>query len=545
VILFVFLVLALGARPVFASAPLNTQGSIYVSTNNFEGLNQLQNGAVPPDVQLAVGPNYAVEVTNFKIGIFSKATFSLVASYNFCQFSATCGGFDPKILYDSSSGRFFLTTANYGTASVNLAVSNSSDPTIVPWASYPTLLNVGSGNCPDSDRIGVTDDKIIVSALAYTAGTSGCSSGFNTVQDYWVVKKSDLTSGISSPAVQGFSDSSSNLFFANTARSLTSTTTGYLVAEFVDGTALSLVTITGVPPNVPTPVKTTIPLATRIAGEMGAPQPGTNATVPINGNIINDVVWYGGNLWITANDGCTPSGDSQQRDCLRLTQINTNSPVTVRQDFDFGTNGKYYFDGALSTDASGNLEVVYGFSSTTDYPSIGVVGQDATNPAGTLSLPQTILVGTKPDLQGRYGDYFGASTDPTSIFVWFAGEYFTDLNGTCPFSYCWSTRIGYMMVAGVSSNFSPPTIYQSYQTVCKPMCHTSPNVMLNSTILTLSGFNGYGGTVTATISPFYSSAVSYGNLHDTSERTSIRQYSGVQLPSHSCRAVRIYSHPDQ
>src|SRR3989442_9295072 len=118
--------------------------------NTFAGLNQIQDGADPPDGQLAVGPNYAVEVTNFKIGIFSKATFSLVASYNFCQFSATCGGFDPQILYDSSSGRFFLPTANYCTSSVNLAVFNSSDPTIVPWASYPTPLYVGSGNFPHS-----------------------------------------------------------------------------------------------------------------------------------------------------------------------------------------------------------------------------------------------------------------------------------------------------------------------------------------------------------------------------------------------------------
>src|SRR3989442_13531857 len=113
--------------------------------NTFAGLNQIQDGADPPDGQLAVGPNYAVEVTNFKIGIFSKATFSLVASYNFCQFSATCGGFDPKILFDSSSGRFFLTTANYGTATVNFPVSNFIDPTIVRWGSLPTLLTVEFG----------------------------------------------------------------------------------------------------------------------------------------------------------------------------------------------------------------------------------------------------------------------------------------------------------------------------------------------------------------------------------------------------------------
>src|SRR5436309_7719278 len=150
--------LDLGGMSVWATAPFNTNGSVYPGTNSFEGLNQLQNGGVPPDVQVAVGPNYVVEIVNFEIGIFSKQTFSLVASYDYCQFFNTCGGFDPKILYDGSSGRFFAAVANSVTHSVNIAVSNSSDPTVFPWARYPTLLSLGSGNCPDSDRIGVNTD---------------------------------------------------------------------------------------------------------------------------------------------------------------------------------------------------------------------------------------------------------------------------------------------------------------------------------------------------------------------------------------------------
>ncbi len=63
--------------------------------------------------------------------------------------------------------------------------------------------------------------------------------------------------------------------------------------------------------------------------------------------------------------------------------------------------------------------------------------------------------------------------------------------------------------SSVSSNFSPSTLYQRYYTVCNPACYITPLTRLNSTLMTLSSINGFGGTVTATISPYNSNPI-YG-----------------------------------
>src|SRR5207253_8577967 len=48
------------------------------------------------------------------------------------------------------------------------------------------------------------------------------------------------------------------------------------------------------------------------------------------------------------------------------------------------------------------------------------------SPANTLQAPAVIRAGTTADTSTRYGDYFGAATDPTptsSSTFWVAGEY--------------------------------------------------------------------------------------------------------------------------
>jgi len=116
----------------------------------------------------------------------------------------------------------------------------------------------------------------------------------------------------------------------------------------------------------------------------------------------------------------------------------------VRQDFDYGSNGIYFFYPAMRVDGFGNLDMIYGLSSSSIDPSIAVAGQATTDPSGSIGVAQTLKAGSVQDTSTRYGDYFGAGLDPSDLSViWVAGEYHSSTGGVCgSFGSCWSTFIG-------------------------------------------------------------------------------------------------------
>jgi Dockerin type I domain len=115
----------------------------------------------------------------------------------------------------------------------------------------------------------------------------------------------------------------------------------------------------------------------------------------------------------------------------------------VKQDFDSGAVGQYFFYPALRIDGRGDLDLTYGYSSSTIFPSLAATGQATTDPVDSLAAPQTLMAGSAADTSTRYGDYFGAGLDPSHPnVVWVAGEYHSTTTGACgSFGSCWSTRI--------------------------------------------------------------------------------------------------------
>src|SRR5439155_200150 len=136
-----------------------------------------------------------------------------------------------------------------------------------------------------------------------------------------------------------------------------------------------------------------------------------------------DASWYEGMLWFTLDSACTPTGDTLARSCLRLIQIDTTVPKVV-QDFDVGASGYYYFYPSLTTDIARNLDVIFGYSSSTVYPSLAVTGQVFDATANTLDPIYVLKSGSASSQFDRYGDYFSAAIDPMAPKrVWVAGEY--------------------------------------------------------------------------------------------------------------------------
>jgi hypothetical protein len=381
----------------------------------------------PPDPNLGVGPNHVFETVNLagiiyaKNGTLVKDTFALSTFFNRPGASLS----DPQIFYDNASGRWFASILDISSRGVRLAVSTTNDPT-----GTFNLYSVSAGTrIPDQPFIAANDDKFVISANDF----SSSGTTFLGVQ-YWVLNKSELVSGASTVHFVA-SAPDTTMFTLRPVRHLTSTMIFYMITNCLGScvtdpqsttSSAQLVAISGVPPGTVAVTSHTFSISTSTQPPNAA-QAGTSALLTTNDNRILSAVWESNTLWFTGGDSCTPSGDNSTRSCLRLIELTTSgtSAPSKVQDFDYSSKGEYVYYPAL-TMSHGQVAVVYGRSSSSTDPSILVTGRVPSDPANTLEASVMVRSGSAPDTSTRYGDYFGAATDPTpssgSTF-WVAGEY--------------------------------------------------------------------------------------------------------------------------
>jgi hypothetical protein len=126
----------------------------------------------PPDMSLAVGPTYILQMVNNYVAVYDKkGNLQTGFPKNADTFFGLAAGTyttDPRAFYDWNSGRYFvleLTETNTGTptgspnvGAVAWAVSKTNNPNGEWWV-YPNNLQQASGVCPDFPTLGhdVTD----------------------------------------------------------------------------------------------------------------------------------------------------------------------------------------------------------------------------------------------------------------------------------------------------------------------------------------------------------------------------------------------------
>ncbi len=121
----------------------------------------------PPDMSLAVGPTYILQMVNNYVAVYDKkgnlqSGFPKSADTFFGLPSGTFTS-DPRAFYDWDNGRYFvleLTESNVGNpngspnvGAVAWAVSKTNNPT-GGWYTYSNNLQQGSGVCPDFPTLG-------------------------------------------------------------------------------------------------------------------------------------------------------------------------------------------------------------------------------------------------------------------------------------------------------------------------------------------------------------------------------------------------------
>ena len=155
----------------------------------------------PPDTQMAAGPDQIFEVINVAGMIYDKSGNTLLAAFNlnhlFNQDPALFSS-DPRIEYDTISGRWFvsllildtsdITTAQNG--SFNLAVSIDQNP----LDGFKVYFVPTAGDFPDQPSLGFNDDKVVTGGNSFSCNPN-CNAGPYEGNEFLVWNKSELLAG--------------------------------------------------------------------------------------------------------------------------------------------------------------------------------------------------------------------------------------------------------------------------------------------------------------------------------------------------------------
>ncbi|MBI3023695.1 MAG: hypothetical protein HYY68_08255 [Thaumarchaeota archaeon] len=424
-------------------------------TTGFDGLHYGCNqggyctGRVPPDVQVASSPKYVLEMVNSLGGTWDKQgnpikTFTLTSLF---QTDVTHVLFDPRVLYDVSSQRWFATVSDRGDQTFRFTVSQTDDPNS-RWWTYRFALTPGTW--ADQPLVATSGDKLVISLNDYYSSNASFAGA-----EYWVIDKREALEG--APLNYVVYGPDENLFSVHPAKSTGENNTIYMLSVEEERGYVKLFRIDGLPPS--SQVSTLELPVSAITPPPNATQFGSDFLLDTGDTRVMDATWDNGTLWLTFTDGCVPYGDTQIRSCIRLIQLNTNTNK-ILQNFLLSAVGSYYFYPTLSLDSAGNLVVGFGYSSAKDSPSFAVWAQPLDSP-NAISHPQALRLGNAPvtpvassceNRVCRYGDYFGSAVDPQTGLVWVAGE-IQDQSG-------WATYIASVSVQRVPTTFPLTLSYQ-------------------------------------------------------------------------------------
>ncbi len=431
----------------FPAAVIAETPSILAINTGFSGLALSDTpGYVPPDTQAAAGNNGGalnlVEMVNGTIRIYNGTGSTLqtvdMCAFFYCDF-LTAVISDPIVRYDPESTRWFasVVTIEYVVQGPflapegqwRLAVSQSNDPGGT-WTVYAATMT--DGTFPDFPKLAISHDKVVQTGDAFTASTSRFKG-----TEFAVLSKADVVAGVQTPGFQFFPPPQGlfGLAAAEILPSSSATSTIYLAAvpSGKNASSVRVWQLNGVPNANGTGVTVTTTNYSTAAFKTppNAPQLGSSTLIDTNGFFLVDAFYQNGHVWVAANSGCVPAGDSKTRSCLRLVQLNVAGAPSVLQDLTFGEKGEYYYYPAIREDGSGNLIAVFNRSSASEYVGVYASGQPLGAP-NTFQVPTLVKAGeTSYTISPpRWGDYSGASLDPLAAnTVWLSGEYAQSITG--------------------------------------------------------------------------------------------------------------------
>ena len=403
---------------------------------SFEGSNSTQSVFIPPDTNGAVGPNHIVVQANGRSKMFNKAGSLASGTTNQTLFdfwvnragqAGTLDEFDPRVVYDRQSGRWFATANDSSTANsaTLIAVSPGSDPTAAGWFGTRLAMDATGTRWGDFNQLAVGPTWVTVTNNMFPVTT-----GTQLVSLITIPKASLLagtTTGLSykanlDPNQYGFTPHTTTDYYASNA------TTQYTLSRY-NGTGLQLSTISGTTTN---PAYTDFAALITVPSNATPPnaaQSGTATLVDTGDTRISaQPVLVNGKLWAAHT---VASGTFS---AIRWYRINPATNALEASGTLPGTGSLFVYYPSISVNQAGDIVVGYSGSSSTTFPSAYyTVGRfDGTNT--TFSNPVLTQAGTGAITNGRFGDYSSTNIDPADPGVFWT---FQESGGT---GGVWQTR---------------------------------------------------------------------------------------------------------
>lgn len=375
-----------------------------------------QDGWIPYDASLAVGPNHVLVCTNAQIEVYSRsglfvARYSTDPAVGSGFFPADAGvSFDPKCYFDNAGGHFVVLYAQASSplAFMNIAVSATADPTGSWYQYHLDWTKDGStptGNWGDFPSLGYDDRSIYIGANQYAF------TGSYKYPKIRVLSKAQLFTG--APATwMDFTNllnaDGTSAFTVKAARMLSSGGSEFLLNTIPGGGGY--VTLWRIDNGPASPSLTRV--ATVNIGTYAVPP---NGRQPGGGSVADgdcrtqEVVVRNGIVYTAFTEKYGSKGKRGQGAGCRYLEISSGG--TKLADISFNASGVDRYYPAVSVDGSGNVVMTYNQSGPTEYASMYCTGinkglGETGFEAGSLLKP-----GAGTVANGRWGDYSGIAND--------------------------------------------------------------------------------------------------------------------------------------
>lgn len=358
-------------------------------------------GWVPPDPDIAVGPNHIVAVVNVDMKFYDKDG-NQSWSGGLESFFGTSGFvFDPVALYDPHADRFVIAVAEHasnGNDMFGIAVSDDGDPNGT-WHKYRVNVNSICGFI-DFENLGCSTDAYFVTADCF-------SGGGNYIH---VVDKASVLNGgaISVNSIQAKASLLSNACTKNYDDA-----TGYFASSWALGSPKLKLYAVEDPAGSAVFHKVNLDVGAW-SSPPGAVQLGSSNRVSTIDTRIKNGVVRDGFMYLCHNVG--HNGVAH----VRWYKINLNgwptsgtNPTLDDSGYVDAGSGVYTWFGDVNVDADGTMAIAYNQSSASQYVGVNAAYRDPGDPAGTLKNHQELQISTSAETGSRWGDYSGLELDPT------------------------------------------------------------------------------------------------------------------------------------
>ena len=413
----------------------------------FEGIDYNQSsGQVPPDPELAAGPNHLMAAVNTSVSVYGKSgnlLFGPTAASNlFSHPSCLSGLYDPNVVYDEEADRWLLAYdkgARRSDGGYCLLASQGPDP-LGEWSQYFFPLNDGSAWL-DFPHAGVGDRYLFMGGNMFDYQSpprfvEGRLFAFNKNDLY------DPVAAVTPVALRlGVTYDTPQPLHLHGARQGSWPAFGnshYFLAEPWDGRRYTLFRWD---PTLPVANLSQVTVGTV---DLGSGDDSTRDLLPVyvpqqDGDLLEpndfrplDFEYRNGYGWTTMTVACNPGGETVN--CVRWAQIDlTDATLGPAGAGLYGSAGQYRFFPDLAVNQCNDMLVGYTRSASDAYPGIWVAGRYGTDASGQLRGEQALHTGDRTYTSAevltserparRWGDYTGLTIDPDGITFWYLGQY--------------------------------------------------------------------------------------------------------------------------